>query len=130
MQKKLSSGLRRKLLKSRARKIREGDKLLREYVEKISRKYPKSTIILFGSRARGDYLPYSDYDLVVVLQEVDDKISTIEEFRRLKPRGLPLDLLVIRVDELSDPLILKMFRKFKILYNGLKINSEILNRQV
>ncbi|OYT27558.1 MAG: DNA polymerase subunit beta [Thermofilum sp. ex4484_82] len=130
MQKKLSSGLRRKLLKSRARKIREGDKLLREYVEKISRKYPKSTIILFGSRARGDYLPYSDYDLVVVLQEVDDKISTIEEFRRLKPRGLPLDLLVIRVDELSDPLILKMFRKCKILYNGLKINSKILNRQV
>jgi len=104
--------------------------LLREYVEKISRKYPKSTIILFGSRARGDYLPYSDYDLVVVLQEVDDKISTIEEFRRLKPRGLPLDLLVIRVDELSDPLILKMFRKCKILYNGLKINSKILNRQV
>ena len=95
MQKKLSSGLRKKLLKSRARKIREGDKLLREYVEKISRKYPKSTIILFGSRARGDYLPYSDYDIAVVLQKVDDKISEIEELRKLKPKGLPLDLLVI-----------------------------------
>jgi len=78
--------------------------------------------VLFGSRARGAHLPYSDYDIAVILRRVDNKFSTIEELRRLKPRGLPLDLLVIRVNELSDPLILGMFKKSRVLYDGLNIS--------
>jgi len=122
MRKRSLSGLRRKLLKSRARKIRDSEKLLHEYVRRISERYPESIVVLFGSRARGDNFPYSDYDIAVILRRVDNKFSTIEELRRLKPRGLPLDLLVIQVNELSDPLILGMFKKCRVLYNGLNIS--------
>jgi predicted nucleotidyltransferase len=31
-------------------------------------------IILFGSRARGDHKPYSDYDILIVLEERDRPI--------------------------------------------------------
>ena len=127
MRRELSSGLRRKLLKSKAKRIKESEKLLCEYVEKISNAYPKSTVILFGSRARGDHLPYSDYDIAVVLEEVKDKLTTIVTLRKLKPRGLPLDLLVFQVDELSDPLILEMLKKCKVLYDGLGIASHLIS---
>ncbi len=113
------SGLRKKLLKSRARKIRERRKLLYSYVDNISSSYPKSTIVLFGSRARGDFLPYSDYDIAVILEKIEDKFAAIEKLRRIKPLGLPLDLLVIQVDELSDPLVSKMLEKSIVLYDGL-----------
>jgi len=32
-------------------------------------------IVLFGSRARGDYQPDSDYDLLVIVDEVTSKIN-------------------------------------------------------
>lgn len=31
-------------------------------------------LILFGSRARGDYKPYSDYDILVVIEEKDRRV--------------------------------------------------------
>ncbi|GEM_PF-344679 len=115
-----SSGLRSKLLRSSTNKVKARPKLLQEFVERISERHPDSTVILFGSRALGRHLPYSDYDVAVVLREVDDRFTAIEELRRLKPRGLPLDLVVFQVDELSDPLTSKMLEGCKVLYDGLK----------
>ena len=39
---------------------------LREYVERVSRRVRLHAAILFGSRARGDYGPWSDYDLLLI----------------------------------------------------------------
>ena len=39
---------------------------LKEYVERVSRKVRLHAVILFGSRARGDYGPWSDYDLLLI----------------------------------------------------------------
>jgi len=39
---------------------------LREYVERVSRKVRLHAAILFGSRARGDHGPWSDYDLLLI----------------------------------------------------------------
>ncbi len=125
MRRRSSSGLRKKLLESRARKMKKEGELLREYAGRISSRHLRSAVVLFGSRARGDYLPYSDYDVAVILEDVGDKLAAIEEFRRLKPRGLPLDLLVIRVDELSDPLVSKMLEGCIVLYDGLGIASSL-----
>jgi len=122
MPRKSLDGLRKKLLKSREEKVRKGDKLLREYVERIVKEYPESTVILFGSRARSEALPYSDYDVLVVLKDVENKLLIIEELRKLKPRGLPLDLMVISLRELNDPLISAMLKGCKILYNGLGVD--------
>lgn len=120
-----SSGLRRRLLRSRARKLRNERKVLHKYIEILSKNYPRSTVVLFGSRARGDELPYSDYDLAVILDKVGDRISLVETLRRLKPRGLPLDLIVIQVDELSDPLTSTMLSGCTVLYDGLKIKNRL-----
>lgn len=102
-----------------ARKIRESRELLKIYVERIKSLRKDSMIILFGSRARGGELPYSDYDVAIVLRHVDDRLTAIEEFRRVKPPGLDLDLMVLSVDELDDPLIKSMLKDSIILYDGL-----------
>jgi len=59
-----------RLLKILSEGISKGDELLRGFV---SSEYPSSTIVLFGSRARGDYMPYSDYDAAVVFRKVPDE---------------------------------------------------------
>jgi len=124
MHRRLSSGLRKRLLKARAERIKAENSLLKEYVSRIVSRYPSSAVLLFGSRARGDHLPYSDYDLAVVLSGLEDKILIIEELRRLKPRGLPLDLIVVDTEELKDPLVKNMFKGAKVLYNKLGVDLE------
>ena len=56
---------------------------------------PQATIILFGSRARGDARPDSDVDFMVVQPEV---VSRREEMtilgNLLRPLRLPADMLV------------------------------------
>jgi len=100
---------------------KEAEKGLRIFVERVRREYPGTSIVLFGSRARGDYLPYSDYDVALVLPDSDcsDKIGVAEEARRLRPRGLSLDLVVLCASELDDPLVKQMLRDKKVLYDGL-----------
>jgi len=39
---------------------------LREYVDRVSRRVRLHAAILFGSRARGDHGPWSDYDLLLI----------------------------------------------------------------
>ena len=121
MQRESSSGLRSKLLKYLARKKKQSNKLLLEYVEKLKQKVPKSIILLFGSRARGEYLPYSDYDVAVILEDSDNKLYVTEKLRRLKPKGLDLDLIVLSIDELNDKLVKEMLRNSIILYKGIEI---------
>jgi predicted nucleotidyltransferase len=59
------------------------DKILKHFIEEIQRRLGKHLrkVILFGSRARGDYSPESDYDCLVVMDnahpKVKDTIDTI-----------------------------------------------------
>jgi len=117
-----SSGLDR-LLRILGESISKGDELLRGFV---SSEYPSSTIVLFGSRARGDYMPYSDYDVAVVFRKVPDERELMLRIRGLKPGGLSLDLLVLSVDDLSDPVIREMLKGCVILYDGLDLRDSLL----
>src|SRR5262245_44687537 len=45
------------------------DPLLAEIVRRLQREFSPQRVYLFGSRARGDSGPDSDYDLMVVLNE-------------------------------------------------------------
>ncbi len=47
--------------------------LLKKHINFINKKFSPNTIILFGSRARGDHLEESDFDLIVV----SDKFKNI-----------------------------------------------------
>ncbi len=42
------------------------DKTLKKFIKKLKKEFNINKIILFGSRARKDYLNSSDYDLIIV----------------------------------------------------------------
>lgn len=78
--------------------------LLHQLVETIVREVAPETIILFGSRARGDARPDSDVDLLVVEREpFSPQRSRRKEAARLYMalRGLPVskDILLYSQDE-------------------------------
>lgn len=78
------------------------DTLLPNVVGRIVRAVDPYRIILFGSRARGDSRPDSDYDLLVVLDRVDDRRAARIAIRSAFA-DLPLaaDVLVASVDEVD-----------------------------
>ena len=68
---------------------------VRKAVELLQQAAPGSTVIVFGSYARGDAKYESDLDVLVIEPEV---ISRHEEMVRLsrvlRPLGIPVDILV------------------------------------
>ena len=118
--------MKREIIAKLRKRINSMNHVFQRYVEDLKKLYPRSTIILYGSRARGDHLPYSDYDLLVVLEKVNDKLSETIRARSIKPMELPLDLIVISIDELDDPLLLGALRKgYRILYDELRVSGKI-----
>ena len=100
------------------------DKLFKLYIENIISFFNgKVTLILFGSRARGDNMLSSDYDLAVVVEKCNDVLELTEKLLKMKPHGLPVDIAVFSVDELRDPLVTKMLTPCRILYNGLGLQN-------
>ncbi len=123
MPKQSLSGLRSRLLKYLSEKKRKSGELLQEYVRRLKEVVPNSVIILYGSRARGEQLPCSDYDVAVILENIEDKVKVTEELRRVKPRGLDLDLIVLSVDELSDRVVQEMLKNSIVLHKGINIEN-------
>lgn len=64
-------------------------------VELLTRNAPHATIILFGSRARGDARPDSDADFIVVEPDVKSRRQEMARLARvLRPLRIPTDVLV------------------------------------
>lgn len=45
---------------------RKIDPKIKDFVYRVKKQYPLEQAIFFGSRARGDYLKNSDYDIILV----------------------------------------------------------------
>jgi len=112
---------------------------LQEVVERLKRVLRVRAVILFGSRARGDWGPWSDYDLLIVadfdepylerIKRVLDILAdvrlpiephpyTLEEAMNMLQRGNPLI-----VDALEEGIVLYRgpeFEKIERLYHELK----------
>ncbi len=58
------------------------DKKLQEIINRILQIIIPDRIILFGSRARGDYREDSDYDLLVIKSGVQDEIKIARKIYR------------------------------------------------
>jgi len=109
---------------------------LRKYVERVSSKIKLHGAILFGSRARGDHGPWSDYDLLLIgdfskpylerlkiLLELTEGIRipiephpyTLNEALRMLERGNP-----IIVDAIEEEKPIKLTREIDELLEKYK----------
>jgi len=71
------------------------DSAIGDMVEIIARGWDPLQIVLFGSRARGDDHEHSDVDLLVVLDECDDRSRTRGSILdALRPLRVPTDIVV------------------------------------
>ena len=108
------------------------DRYVREIVERLVNGFRKvDAIILFGSRARGDWVPWSDYDVLVIAEfqekyldriarilglfsdlpvEVEPHPYTLEEAIQMLLRGNP-----IIVDAIEEGVILYQSPRLKML---------------
>ncbi|MEM2187512.1 MAG: nucleotidyltransferase domain-containing protein [Thermofilaceae archaeon] len=121
MRKKSLSGLS-EYLRWRAELLKRQNELLDEFVKNVAERLGRCAVLLFGSRAHGNHLPYSDFDIAIVVEEAVDKLSLIEELRALKPRGLPLDLIIFEREDLKSPVVKKMLEGAIIVYDSLQLH--------
>lgn len=117
---------------------------LRRYVERVRGRFRLHLAILFGSRARGDHGPCSDYDLLLigefekpylerlkVLIELDEGLGipiephpyTLAEALRMLEVGNPVivDALEEGVVLYSDEEARKLFRKYQAMRRAGKL---------
>ncbi len=80
------------------------DLWLPQIVGRLVRALDPVRITLYGARAKGDQRPDSDYELLVILDQVDDRRAARIEVRRLLD-DLPIskDVIVAPLAALDDP---------------------------
>jgi predicted nucleotidyltransferase len=76
---------------------------IRKAVELLQQAAPGSTVIVFGSCARGDADEDSDLDVLVVEPEVTSRLDEMVRLRDvLRPLGIPADVLVVSKKTFED----------------------------
>ena len=70
----------------------KGMEALRRAVEILSSKLSLRAVVLFGSRARGDWGPWSDYDLLIIADFKEDYLERIGRILSLlKDINIPIE---------------------------------------
>jgi len=74
--------------------------VIRQMAERLVEQFRPEKIILFGSMARDEPTEDSDVDLLVVVQEFEDRRALRIAMRRaLNGMGLPKDVVVLTTEE-------------------------------
>jgi len=95
-------------------------RLLRREADRLRRQPPRSTILLFGSRARREARAASDYDVAIILPN-PDPLEEVIRARRARPRGLRVDVVVLGIRQLGDPVYAQMLDGAVVLHDGLNL---------
>jgi len=93
------------------KEILERDPILRRIVEVIVKEINPDKIILFGSRARGDYKEDSDYDILVLKEGIG-----LEEKGKIET-NIRLALLNVKLPVIDIDVIVQSEERFKTLRN-------------
>ncbi|MBO3810012.1 MAG: nucleotidyltransferase domain-containing protein [Candidatus Brockarchaeota archaeon] len=98
---------------------------IEDVVKKLAARYRLTAVILFGSRARGDWGPWSDYDLLIIgdfeknyvdrIGDVLELLSGIKIPVEPHPYTLQEALKMLRK---GNPLIFDAIEEGKVLYKG------------
>lgn len=73
-------------------------KLIKETILNVAKQYNVEVdkIILFGSRARGDYREDSDWDILIVTKEKLDRRAKLSFWREINRRlDFPADIIIV-----------------------------------
>lgn len=81
--------------------VRKKDHDLRFLVNTLKSVFPDARVLLFGSRARGDYLKESDYDLILISNRfaATDMRERIKTVNKHKPIGMAADIIPLTPEE-------------------------------
>jgi HEPN domain-containing protein/predicted nucleotidyltransferase len=108
------------------------DLLIEHIVEQVA----PEQIILFGSRARGDYHEHSDYDLLMIMEKQQDFLEMLGNlYETIRVAGLMsnIDLLAITRDDYESLkynkgyIYIKIARDGKIVYDSLRKRIKFRN---
>lgn len=91
---------------------------IRALADQIARKFNPHKIVLFGSYARGNYDPFSDVDLLVVLEKNQKGVDPEIEVALSVPHKFPMDILVRSPQELAARLKMGDTFLHDIITNG------------
>lgn len=101
----------------------QADPVAMKMVERICKAIEPDRIILFGSRARGEGKPDSDFDLLIVAPSDEPRWRrTAPFYRLLAGLGVPKDILWWTPDEIAEwrnvksHFINAVLREGKVLY--------------
>lgn len=100
---------------------------IRDVILRVSRELDLEVddIILFGSRARGDFKADSDWDVLVVLSRSIGRKTELEAYKRIHRelllKGIKVDVLFISKDELEKVKDDTGFLYYYALREGVKI---------
>ena len=53
--------------------------IVKGYIERVSKNFRIHAAILFGSRARGDHGPWSDYDILLIGDFIEDYLERLKK---------------------------------------------------
>jgi len=100
--------------------------LLDEVASSIKRVHPESTVILFGSYARGEQHENSDLDICILVNELthnrtDMKVDAYGAIRRDFP--LPIDILLYTYDEFEESAVKRSRMQYKIKNEGVILSA-------
>lgn len=101
------------------------EKLLAEAVARLRKRFRLVAVILFGSRARGDWGPWSDYDLLIIGEFDRGFLERIREILEvLSDIPLPIEPHPYTLEEVLDllrrgsPTIYDALEEGRVLYSS------------
>jgi len=98
-------------------------KAFESYLSKLSRM--EVSVILFGSRARGETTALSDYDLLVIKRSPDIGVKPHEIEPKLEATVVETTLDKLKEEARYNSLILAAILEGKLILDNLKIQHEI-----
>jgi len=85
---------------------KEIEKELNHFISRLIKNFNLKCVILFGSQARGDYLPYSDIDLIIISDFNKDFFNRSRKFLFLNESRYNFEIFCYTEEEFE-----KMFIK-------------------
>ncbi len=108
-------------------------KNLEKFMKEIIKKYGQVTIILFGSRARGDYSALSDTDILIIMNKtsiriLEDVISIAYKSDLVSPEIHLFEKKWVLENFEKNTIILDAIYEGKILIDDLGITEQLKKR--